>query len=75
MFRFGFWLLLFAVAFLGSAGFAFVGFAAFSDAQYRCPGIQCSDARGSAVLGAGLFVVCSVVAWFSMKKFRRTGSE
>jgi len=74
MFRFGFWLLLFAAAFLGAAGFAVVGFAAFSDAQYRCPGIQCLDARMSAIWGAGLFVFCAAVAWLAIKRLRHTPS-
>ena len=75
MFRFGFWFLLFAVAFLGASGFGFIGLAAIWDEQYRCPGIQCSDARGPAFMGAALFVLCTGVAWFSMNRMRQIGSE
>jgi len=75
MIRFALWLLLFSFALLGAAFFGFIGLAAFSDAQYRCPGIQCSDARGSTVLGGGLFLICSVVGWLVMRRLRQRPLE
>jgi len=71
----GIWILLFAVAVLGAAGFALLGLAALSDAQFRCPGVQCSDARRTAALGAGLFGLCLVLAWFSTRRLRRPKSR
>lgn len=42
------------VAGFSSVAFALMAAVAFSDAQYRCPGQQCDDARGAGFIYAGL---------------------
>lgn len=70
MCRCGFWLLVFMICLLGLLGFWFITIAALADAQYRCPGIQCSDAHGSALLGIGVSTLCGVLIWLSVKRIK-----
>lgn len=37
--------------------FGFIALVAFLDARFRCPGIQCSDAIGSMIMGVMLAAV------------------
>ena len=67
-----FWQLLFVVAVLCAIGFAVVGLAAFADAQYRCPGMQCSDAVATAQIGAGLSALCAMIALVAITQFRKS---
>lgn len=53
------------------AAFGLVTFAALSDAQVRCPGIQCSDARASAAIGSFLVALGLVLGAIGFLSLRR----
>lgn len=66
---FGIWLAGFCGLLAALAGLLAV--VAFSDANYSCPGMQCSDAIGSGILYSIVFALCAALIALGLWLSRR----
>ncbi len=61
---------VFATGLFVAGAAALIALVALSDASYRCPGIQCSDAMFVGIVGAVLTLIGIVIAVFGFRRFK-----
>lgn len=58
------------VGFLSIILFCFIAFVAFSDAFYRCPGMQCRDAIDSGLISLAFMIFGAIVVFLGLRYLR-----
>lgn len=61
---------VFATGLFVAGAAALIALVALSDAAYRCPGIQCSDAMFIGIGGAVIALIGIVIAVFGFRRFK-----